>query len=183
MEFILTYEGPLPSNGNPTQKHEIRRAFHPQLRELWSTHPALKPIDYLLDPTAINSVIFSAGAFNFASLICEELGLLAAIDVLLLRPGRPGAVISSRADLDNQIKTLFDALRVPTGSNEVPDSVSPMKDEEPFFCLLDDDLRVVDLRVRAEQLLIPPPTSSGVRALIRVHARVEVPRMENSAFA
>ena len=36
LKFRLVYEGPLPSNGSPQEKHAIRKAFHGQLRELWN---------------------------------------------------------------------------------------------------------------------------------------------------
>jgi hypothetical protein len=42
MRFTLVFDGELKSNGNPTKKQEIREQFHPQLKELWTNHPALK---------------------------------------------------------------------------------------------------------------------------------------------
>jgi len=48
MKFTLHYEGLLPSSGNKGRveaKWEIRKAFDPQLRELWSTHPALRRVE------------------------------------------------------------------------------------------------------------------------------------------
>lgn len=47
MEFRLTYDGCLPSAGNNTRKKEkqdIRMSLHPQLCELWCTHPGLKDL-------------------------------------------------------------------------------------------------------------------------------------------
>jgi len=45
MKFRLTYEGrlqgPSRSGSRVDHKHEIRKAFHPQLKRLWKTHPAL----------------------------------------------------------------------------------------------------------------------------------------------
>ena len=47
MEFRLVYQGNLPAAGGGggasrlNEKQAIRRALHPQLRELWQTHPAL----------------------------------------------------------------------------------------------------------------------------------------------
>ena len=43
MEFRLTYEGELKSNGSPKHKHEIRRALHGQLKQLWMTQPSTSP--------------------------------------------------------------------------------------------------------------------------------------------
>jgi len=52
MEFRLTYEGMLASTRNTVDKgyftnkvkhkHEIRRHFHKQLKNLWEFHPVLK---------------------------------------------------------------------------------------------------------------------------------------------
>ena len=47
MKFILTYDGPLPASANKPKKQsvwEIRKQFHPQLAELWETHPALRSV-------------------------------------------------------------------------------------------------------------------------------------------
>jgi hypothetical protein len=41
MRFVLSYTGPLASNGGPDQKHAIRRYFSPQLKEQWQIDHAL----------------------------------------------------------------------------------------------------------------------------------------------
>lgn len=185
MEFILTYDGPLPSVGRPDAKQRIRRALHPQLQTLWNEHPAFERREYLLDPAHESSVIYKSRGFTFAPLICTRLKLLAVLDVLVLRPGRPGAVLQSRGDLDNQMKTLLDALRPPLSAAELPVGDVPRSDEEPFFCLTDDDKRIVDLRVRGEQLLQrsdPPSVGDPARVLIRVGIKAEVLDSQNMAF-
>ncbi|HZO42622.1 MAG TPA: hypothetical protein VFE97_25630 [Methylomirabilota bacterium] len=53
------------------------------------------------------------GEFWFVPLISQRAGLIVELDVLFLRPQLPGAVVSSGGDLDNRIKTLLDALRIP----------------------------------------------------------------------
>jgi hypothetical protein len=48
MRFILTYDGPLPASANKPKnqaKWDIRKALHPQLKDLWATHPALRDIE------------------------------------------------------------------------------------------------------------------------------------------
>ena len=54
MKFTLVYEGELKANGNPTKKQAIRDKLHPQLVNLWDTHPcmlALKGRRYVsIDP-------------------------------------------------------------------------------------------------------------------------------------
>lgn len=48
MKFTLHYDGPLPSSGNKPKnadKWEIRSKLHPQLVDLWSSHPALRAVE------------------------------------------------------------------------------------------------------------------------------------------
>ena len=48
VKFTLTYEGSLPSSGNKPKnqaKWDIRKQLHPQLVDLWSSHPALIEIE------------------------------------------------------------------------------------------------------------------------------------------
>jgi len=46
MEFRLLYKGPLPAASSAstraTEKHQLRKHFHKQLRELWKQHPDLR---------------------------------------------------------------------------------------------------------------------------------------------
>ena len=55
MEFRLIYKGSLPSAGNDTrapQKNKIREYLHPQLEQLWMTHPALQWVADTNDPNS-----------------------------------------------------------------------------------------------------------------------------------
>jgi hypothetical protein len=48
MKFTLTFDGSLPSSGNKPKnqaKWEIRQKLHPQLADLWASHPALIEIE------------------------------------------------------------------------------------------------------------------------------------------
>lgn len=150
-------------------KQTVRRALHPQLRELW-THPPLDAYadEWLRDEAGPNhlSVIQRAGDFRCAPLVCGRLKLLAEISIVLLRPTVPGALIRQGGDIDNQLKTLFDALRCPT-SAEIPAGDNPSRDEDPMFCLLDDDERIVDVQVSTDRFLAPPAERS-------VHAHISV---------
>jgi hypothetical protein len=112
------------------------------------------------------------GRFSFAPLITDKLKLLAEIELVLLRPTKPGALIRHGGDIDNQLKTLFDALRCPKDLSELPGDDVPSADEEPFFCLLDDDERIVDLRVATDRYL-NAPGSRSVHASLFVRARAE----------
>lgn len=48
VKFTLTYDGSLPASANKPKnedKWRIRKAFAPQLRDLWTSHPALRQIE------------------------------------------------------------------------------------------------------------------------------------------
>jgi hypothetical protein len=48
MKFTLTYDGPLPASANKpknSDKWDIRQKIHPQLVDLWASHPALQHIE------------------------------------------------------------------------------------------------------------------------------------------
>lgn len=60
------------------------------------------------------------------------LQLYAELDILVLRPEAPGAVIVHSGDVDNQLKTLFDALRRPAEASEAPVSWTSTEDESRY---------------------------------------------------
>jgi hypothetical protein len=172
MQFRLVYEGPLHSTGDAAHKQEVRRALHPQLKALWDYPPLAANrgwLDAPMHPDDI-SIIRELGGFRFAPLVSEELRLVAELDVVLLRPSPPGRLLRQGGDIDNQLKTLFDALRHPENLYEIPHGDAPRADEDPLFCLLDDDERITDLRVSADRLL-GAPDDGHVHVLIFVKTR------------
>jgi hypothetical protein len=160
MRFTLTYQGCLPSSSDAKQKHRIRTELHPQLKELWRTHPALA------DGQAKS--LKEIGGHDFAALVHPWQFLYAELDILVLRPEAPGAVISHSGDIDNQLKTLFDALRRPVDSSEFPRTWSPNIDEQPLHCLLDDDKLITRASVETDRLLVPGINPKDVVVTIRV---------------
>ncbi len=58
-------------------------------------------------------------------------------------------------DLDARIKTVFDALRLPDSLDEAG-GIGPQQDEEPFFCLLQDDKLISEIKVNTDELLVLP---------------------------
>jgi hypothetical protein len=108
--------------------------------------------------------------------------LLCGLDVLFLRPDRPGGVVWA-GDIDNRIKTLIDALRIPE-ANERYAQRTPGPDEQPFFCLLEDDKLVSKLSIETDQLLEfdSPGNMNEVRLIITVHIRPYQMHMGNLEF-
>jgi hypothetical protein len=151
MEFRLKYEGRLKTNGSSKDKHEIRQYFHLQLKELWEKPPYKNVAEYLRDHDR-HTVIREVGDFSFFYYVSSQLGIVAELDITLMRPGEPGAIISS-GDVDNRLKTLFDALRAPHNENEIPRSAKPTKAPTPFYCVLEDDNLITSVKVTCDRLL------------------------------
>jgi hypothetical protein len=175
MRFTLIYEGKLPSSGDAKHKHEIRLALHPQLKELWKTHPALAVgREWIVRPFEGDDseergiLIDQVGGHDFVSLVHPDLALYAELDILVLRPEAPGAVISQFGDIDNQLKTLFDALRRPSAEGEIPKSWSPSEEEAPTHCLLADDKLITRVNVETDRLLVARVDPKHVMVTMRV---------------
>jgi hypothetical protein len=111
--------------------------------------------------------------YNFVPLVTNELSLICGIDILFLRPGNPGEIITS-GDIDNRLKVLFDALRMPTNSIELGKSLTPLDDKKPFFVLLEDDKLISHVSVETDTLLqfvTPKQDANEVRLIISVNLR------------
>ena len=93
--------------------------------------------------------------FVFLPLVGQAVGLVAELDILFLRPQAPGYLVQHGGDIDNRIKTLLDALRIPLAADELPLGDAPRPDEEPFCALLEDDALITRLAITTDQLLLP----------------------------
>ena len=89
--------------------------------------------------------------FTFLPLARKGLFLRCSLDVLFLRREKPGRVFM-RGDIDNRLKTLFDALRMPFPAQEIGQE-TPGQDENPFYVLLEEDDMVADVSVTTDRLL------------------------------
>jgi len=168
MEFHLIYAGDLlraagRASTRTWEKHGIRRYFHEQLRRLWQTHPALK---YYADKTVewdhkpperfLESLSnhHKCGGIGFIPIATESNGLVLSLDVLLLRPERPGAILNSAGDIDNRMKVLIDALRIPRDPSEMKRREGDDPDPNPMYCLMADDKLITALTVKTDRLLL-----------------------------
>ncbi len=166
MKFRLVYEGPLPSNGDRDVKQSIRRQLHPQLIELWNQPPLCEAHEIQCeirceqDSTSTDYTPYQhRGPFRFLPLIARWLDLTCALDILFLRREAPGSLVSG-GDIDNRIKTLFDALRVPE-ENELPKQDDPIVNEDPFYCLLEDDSLITRVNIETDRLLTANSSSAN----------------------
>lgn len=170
MEFTLYYRGDLKANRGSKEKQELRRSFHTQLKELWHQMPLKERHKLLEKEPAKNEtgIIQTIKGFNFAPLVTEKLNLIAELKITLLRPEPPGSIITQAGDIDNRLKTLFDALKVPTESKAIPSGDTPREGEDPFYCLLEDDNLITKVQVETDRLLDECKSRSEVVLLIHV---------------
>jgi hypothetical protein len=150
MEFRLTYEGPLKANADYRAKHAIRQQFHQQLSELWGTHGILKP---LRNSLRFEGLKVPKCGFNFVPVVRDRFSLGCGLDILFLRREAPGSVVHG-GDIDNRLKTLIDALKMPESDNELR-GMLPADGEDPFFCVMEKDSLLCDLSVTTDRLLWP----------------------------
>jgi hypothetical protein len=184
MQFRLVYHGRLPAasadgkSRRTKEKHEIRRELHKQLAELWKTQSFLRQfVERELDSIRHHQALarkYSKCGYNFLPLIGHSISgvdTACSLDILFLRRDPPGSLIKSGGDIDNSIKVLFDALRVPADCSEVTES-TPAPDEDPFYCLLEDDKLIQEVRVTTDQLLTPLAADEGVNDVhLVIHVR------------
>ncbi len=194
VEFRLTYQGTLLSDNarsairrghSAEHKHSIRKVFHEQLKRWWEISPYLKSApgathggvifgrpsaDHTIDGLAKR---FSRVNYNFVPLVTRDLELLCSIEILYLRYGKSGQVLTMTGDLDNRLKTLFDALRMPTNTSELGSFIDPEDGEKPFFCLLEDDLVITRAAAESDMLLASadPPDPNYAHVIITVRIR------------
>jgi hypothetical protein len=176
VRFKLVYEGKLlatkSGKANVSHKHQIRKAIHRQLAELWNFQfplPTITRSQTILHDSKTGQEVRRSNrddisdrhtkfGFRFTPLIERENGLVCKLDIQFLRRSGPGEIVEHGGDLDNRIKTLLDALQVPT---ILEDGEKPDNDENPFFCLLEDDALITEMNVTADRLLTPVKTKDG----------------------
>ncbi|MGH1422859.1 MAG: hypothetical protein ACRBEQ_13685 [Hyphomonas sp.] len=178
--LVSTRGNPEPhqSDKRGDAKHRLRKHFRDQLEHLWNTHPALKLRKSIQKPRGFGSYQLQRVAnkdvgadeiegswfreivdahtwhdWKWMPLVREDDLCECSIDVLYLRNGARGHFLSD-ADIDNRIKTVIDALKLPK-PNHLPRDIQPEPHEDPFYILLQDDSLVTRLTVETDVLLSP----------------------------
>lgn len=156
MRFTLYFDGPLPARGKPSVKAEIRSASEPQLRELWSHQPLAGHSELLQPPDKEGGLpsLMEKHGHTLLAVVSEWLGLRAELDVLLLRPAAPGDLVID-GDIDNRLKTLFDALSAPAQASQVHETMPATSVEDPLYVLLEDDRFITRVSLETDRLLAP----------------------------
>jgi len=152
MEFYLKYDGPLNSNANAEDKHKIREYFHAQMKKLWDIQPLKDRKNDFLNPEKELSILKEIDGVTFAPLVCSILKLFCQLDITILVPEETGVISHWSGDIDNRLKTLFDALQCPD-ANQIRSVKESFTDKQLFFCLLENDKLVTSVNVRTHTLL------------------------------
>lgn len=173
LEFILTFRGRLSTTSHVKMKFTYRRQFLEQLR-VFRDHMKMDnaPPDLNFQPE--NQI--RVEEFLFIPLVTKRSKRVVDLDIILLTNSGPAASTQyPTGDIDNYLKALLDGLRMAQTKNEIRDE-KPLKGEEQFFCLLEDDQSVRNINITHHKNFTPqiakgdPKNKKGaeVFALIKV---------------
>ncbi len=195
------------TSGRVEAKWAIRKQIYPQLVDLWQTHPVLKGIGLSAESTvtiakgvtSLSTPVsikisspsqvtlirlrepMAVGGRDFIPLVRKSLELTCGLDILFLRRDQPGSLFLQGGDIDNRLKTLFDALKVPSEADLKVEQPDPAHD--PFFCLLEDDSLITTFSVETDRLLArPKATPNEVYLVIDVTVAVTTITETNVGF-
>ena len=104
---------------------------------------------------------------RFVPLISKAGGFTCDLNILFLRRDNPGSLINNLGDIDNRIKVLLDGLRLPVDVKELG-GYAIEQDEDPFFCLLEDDALITSLTVTTDRLIIPMKAEENISDILLV---------------
>ncbi|WP_428513185.1 hypothetical protein [Roseovarius sp.] len=206
-ELIGKQKDALQGRPNKTADHvhDIRKRFHAQLKEHWCNNPFLSnhesfPQDYGLEHSAPDGIarispnleerqplrnfipdLHKIGNYRFLPLVRSEWKLQCELDILFLRKNPPGSLIQA-GDIDNRIKTLLDALRMAQNSQELGQNSVPEKDENPFYCLLEDDQLVSRLNIETDRLLEIDEEGSAKDRWVKLVVRAQIKPIATTTF-
>lgn len=152
MEFYLKYDGPLKSNAGPKDKHRIREYLYPQMKKLWDIEPLKSCKSQFLGIYDSQSVLIEIDGITFAPLVSKKHKFICQLDITMLWPEEQGVISKVGGDIDNRLKTLFDALQCPD-VNQIKPVKERFADKQPFFCLLENDKLITSVNIKTHTLL------------------------------
>jgi hypothetical protein len=128
-------------------------------------------VDYGLRTVGKN---WSRAGYELVPLITSQIAVRCSLDILLLRQEGNKKFIFEGGDIDGQLKTLFDALKIPANAKEAGGQ-GPRDDETPFFCLLEDDKFISEVHVVSDELLLLPnrPDIKTNDAFVVINVKIE----------
>jgi hypothetical protein len=180
MKLTLRFRGELPSNGSPEEKHSIRWQLHLQLQAYWQKDSRLKDISKELKSLQVPTLKSSRfevirpiqglrnffwrhplGGHNFVPLVTGVRESHCHLSMRFYRRTEDEGILFDGGDIDNRLKTFFDALQVPQSIEQMPaSSRNPQGDAKEWpaiFCLVDNDRSITKLAIESFILLTDIP--------------------------
>ena len=190
------------SSKKADEVRDIRDQLHSQLEYLWQSHNSLKKVrktaivrkdgqgfyaikdspfsverDIEKYPAREDEIDLSGCIYEnghcYIPLVRESLSLNCHLDILFLRHEDPGSLVLQGGDLDNRIKTLFDALRKP--DNDI--ALKYPQKYNPLYCLLESDTLISGFQVDTDRLLTPPTNGRKNESHLVIEVSVRVLRL------
>jgi hypothetical protein len=178
MRLTLRYKGPLPAAGSCKnrvgRKHKIRLQLHDQLAAYWQSihrlkemHADLKSLQvakrasdqFVVDRPLADGTKFwwrwPLCGFDFIPLVTEIHRAHCELKFRIYR--KTQGILFEGGDIDNRLKTFFDALQVPKDASQVPTNPSASENPiewPPLLCLLDNDNMITKLSIESFRLLL-----------------------------
>jgi hypothetical protein len=175
---VSTKSGPFDRRFIPNLRLEELWRIHPSLRTLKSDSviqfggfwyaerhhsepkpPVVAPRYPFVSPQGSIDLyaVIGRGQRTCLPLVRESLLLKCGLKILFLRKEEAGRVYQG-GDLDNRLKTLFDALSVPQ-IDQIPQNERGNSIGDPIHCLLEDDGLITAVSVETHRLLSQPSAS------------------------
>lgn len=167
VRFRLKYDGPLPSasrnDSRNKEKNKIRWSLHHQLvtAVMEADFSRTFTKDENGNPPDFPKRRFKG--FRFMALIPSAQVLVCNLSIQLERRDLAGGILNPEGDLDNRMKVLLDALRLPQHEDEVMPPDDPA--QKNCLCLLEDDALVTGLNIQ---------TITSLEDLPKGHVRLSV---------
>jgi hypothetical protein len=174
VEFCLHYSGKLKSRDSAAGKHQIRQALHSQVKALCSSKSfavAFENDRKGTRPEGEEPLYTDIGDKRYWFLISEHLATVVNLSITLLVPHEVGRIVHNGGDIDNRVKTLFDALRVPSLASEIPAGDSFDYGTDGMYCLLQDDKLINRVTLRSYQNYAPIDPET-VMVLLEVETKI-----------
>jgi hypothetical protein len=150
----------------------------PEVSKAWLEFSSTPHSNQEIEEYKINAGLAAIGkmwtkaGFDLVPLVVPQLSPRCSIEILLLRPEEDRSIFR-RGDIDGQVRTLLDALRIPDHTGETG-GAEPSEDEKPLFCLLQDDRLVSEVKVTSDQLLMLPEQRGNLNAHQEAIARLNL---------
>ena len=119
---------------------------------------------------------------NYVPLVASDFCLRCRLDILFLRVEEKDYVLQG-GDIDGRLKTLFDALRMAREANELPPGTVQSEDEDPLFCLLENDDLVSEVSVVTGQLLRLPESKQLSKHDVYLQITVQLNPVRQTQYA